>query len=175
MTQNASSLPEQEGLIPLPIPVPPSLAGALGYGGEAQYLAIWWEAAGWEAAGDEPMWSDGRTTTNGWWQGFLAYVQHPRVEPYLEPYDLGSSEEPAAHYLLLDLVERQAYIGTAGQVTRFLRDYTPRPDLTPEQVEMLTQVMRERPLTVDHDAIERELEFRSLAVQAMLEELESHS
>jgi hypothetical protein len=33
MTQNASGLPEQEGLIPLPIPVPPSLAGALGYGG----------------------------------------------------------------------------------------------------------------------------------------------
>ena len=174
MTQNASRLPGQEGLIPLPIPVPPSLAGALGYGGEAQYLAIWWEAAGWEAPGDEAMWSDGRTTTVGWWQGFLAYVQHPRVEPYLEPYDLGSSEEPAAHYLLLDLVERQAYIGTAGQVTRFLHDYTPRPDITPEQVEMLTQVMRERPLTLNHDAIERDLEFRSLAVQAMLEELESH-
>ncbi len=174
MTQNANGLPEQEGLIPLPIPVPPSLAGALGYGGEAQYLAIWWEAAGWEAAGDEPMWSDGRTTTNGWWQGFLAYVQHPRVEPYLAPYDLGSSEEPAAHYLLLDLVERQAYIGTAGQVTRFLRDYTPRPDLSPEQVEMLSQVMRGRPFTINHDAMEQELEFRSRALQAMLEELESH-
>jgi hypothetical protein len=39
---------------------------------------------------------------------------------------------------------------------------------------MLIQLRREQPLTVDHDAIERELEFRSLAVQAMLEELESH-
>jgi hypothetical protein len=170
MSQGEGSLPEQEGLIPLPIPVPPSLQGALGYGGEARYLAIWWEPAD-----DKAMWSDGRTTTDGWWHGFLAYVQHPRVEPYVEPYDLGSREEPAAHYLLLDLVDRQAYIGTARQVTRFLHDYTPRPDLTPEQVEMLTQVMRERPLTVDHDAIERELEFRSLAVQAMLEELESPS
>jgi hypothetical protein len=169
MTQNANSLPEQEGLIPLPIPVPPSLAGALGYGGEARYLAIWWKAAA-----DEAMWSDGRTTTDGWWQGFLAYVQHPRVEPYLEPYDLISSEEPEAYYLLLDLVERQAYIGTARQVTRFLHDYTPRPDLTSEQGEMLTQVMRERPFTINHDAMERELEFRSLALQAMLEELESH-
>ena len=120
------------------------------------------------------MWSDGRTTTDGWWQGFLAYVQHPRVEPYLEPYDLVSSEEPAAYYLLLDLVERQAYIGTPRQVIRFLHDYTPRPDLIPEQGEMLTQVMRGRPLTVYHDAIEQELEFRSLALQAMLEELESH-
>jgi hypothetical protein len=44
MTQNANSLPEQEGLIPLPIPVPPSLEGTLGYGGEARYLAIWWKA-----------------------------------------------------------------------------------------------------------------------------------
>jgi hypothetical protein len=169
MTQNANSLPEQEGLIPLPIPVPPSLAGALGYGGEARYLAIWWKADA-----DEAMWSDGRTTTDGWWQGFLAYVQHPRVEPYLEPYDLVSSEEPAAYYLLLDLVERRAYIGTARQVTKFLHDYTPRPDLTPEQGEMLTQVMRGRPFTINHDAMERELEFRSLALQAMLEELESH-
>ena len=170
MTQNASSLPEQEGLTPLPIPVPPSLGGALGYGGEAPYLALWWEAAG-----DEAMWSDGRTTSGGWWHGFLAYVQHPRVEPYLAPYDLGSREEPAAHYLLLDLVDHQAYIGTASQVTRFLRDYTPRPDLSPEQVEMLSQLRRKPPLTVNHDAIERELEFRSLAVQAMLEELESYS
>jgi hypothetical protein len=78
------------------------------------------------------------------------------------------------HYLLLDLVDRQAYIGTASLVTRFLRDYTPKPELTPEQVAMLIQLRREQPLTVDHDAIERELEFRSLAVQAMLEELESH-
>jgi hypothetical protein len=169
MTQNANSLPEQEGLIPLPIPLPPFVEGALGYGGEARYLAIWWKADA-----DEAIWSDGRTTTDGWWQGFLAYVQHPRVEPYLEPYDLVSSEEPAAYYLLLDLVDRQAYIGTARQVTRFLRDYTPRPDLTPEQGEMLTQVMRERPFTINHDAMEREVEFRSLALQAMLEELESY-
>jgi hypothetical protein len=168
MTQNANNLPEQEGLIPLPIPVPPSLEGVLGYGGEARYLALWWVADA-----DEAMWSDGRTTTDGW-QGFLAYVQHPKVGPYLEPYDLVSSEEPAAYYLLLDLVGRQAYIGTARQVTRFLHNYTPRPDLTSEQGEMLTQVMRERPFAINHDAMERELEFRSLALQAMLEELESH-
>jgi hypothetical protein len=66
------------------------------------------------------------------------------------------------------------FLGTASQVTRFLRDYTPKPALTPEQVEMLSQVMRERPLTVDHDTVVRELEFRSLAVQVMLEELESY-
>jgi hypothetical protein len=169
MTQNASSLPEQEGLIPLPIPVPPSLAGALGYGGEEQFLALWWETAA-----DEAMWSDGRTTTNAWRHGFLAYIQHPRVKSYLAPYDLGSSEEPAVHYLLLDLVDHQAYIGTASQVTRFLRNYTPGSDLSAEQVAMLSQLRREQPLNVDHDAVERELEFRSLAVQATLEELESH-
>jgi hypothetical protein len=55
MTQDASSLPEQEGLIPLPIPVPPSLEGALGYDGEGRFLALWWESAA-----DEAIWSDGR-------------------------------------------------------------------------------------------------------------------
>src|SRR5918999_2699038 len=102
MTQHASSLPEQEGLLPLSIPVPPSLAEALGYGGEERFLALWWEAAA-----DAIMWSDGRTTTSGWRHGFLAYAQHPQVEPYLAPYDLGSREAPAAHYLLLDLVDRR--------------------------------------------------------------------
>ena len=141
----------------------------MGYGGEGRFLALWWDSAA-----DEAMWSDGRTTTDARWHGFLAYVQHPRIEPYLAPYDLGSIEEPAVHHLLLDLVDRQAYIGTASQVTRFLRNYTPKPELTSEQVAMLIQLRRELPLTVDQDAIERELEFRSLAVQAMLEELESH-
>jgi hypothetical protein len=73
VTQNASGLPEQEGLIPLPIPVPPSLAGALEYGGEGRFLVLWWEATA-----DATMWSDGRTTTNAWRHGFLAYIHHPR-------------------------------------------------------------------------------------------------
>jgi hypothetical protein len=54
MTQNASSLPEQEGLIPLPIPVPASLAGALGYGGEARYLGRVCKLQPWEDCRDYP-------------------------------------------------------------------------------------------------------------------------
>jgi hypothetical protein len=58
-------------------------------------------------------------------------------------------------------------------VERFLRDYVPRPDLTPEQVEMVVRALQERSLTVDPDEIEREIQFRCLAVDALLEELES--
>ena len=82
---------------------------------------------------------------------------------------------PAENYRLVNLVDWQAHVGSAWQEKRFLRDYVPRPGLTPEQVEMMVQALRERPLTVDSDVIERELQFRSLAVNALVEELDSHS
>ena len=72
------------------------------------------------------------------------------------------------HYLLLDLVDCQVYTGTAREVERFLRDYGPRPDPAPEQAEMMVQALQERSFKVDPDAIERDMQFRSLAVNALV-------
>jgi hypothetical protein len=98
----------------IPVPPVPILERAVGYRNEhaAHYLALWWEPCG-----DEVMVSDGYITFTGHWPGYLAYIQHPVVAPALANYNLGSSEEPATHRLLIDLESRQAYIviGVEGE------------------------------------------------------------
>jgi hypothetical protein len=65
------------GLIPLKIPVPPMLAKAIGYTGEARYVSFQWTPYG-----DEADYADGRLSGTGNWQAFLAYIRHPVVSPY---------------------------------------------------------------------------------------------
>ena len=131
--------PEPYGLTALPIPVPLSLEKALGYSGKNRYLALWWEPAG-----DEAVWDDGQTSTDACWQAFLAYVHHPVVEPALRPYDLGSSDGPGQHRLLLDLIERRTYIGTTAEVSRFLHAAVPLPSVSLETLnDLLAQLHRE--------------------------------
>jgi len=64
-------------LTALPIPVPPQLETALGYEGDARFVAFYWEPAG-----DEAMYDDGRISGTGCWTGYLAYVDHPAVASY---------------------------------------------------------------------------------------------
>jgi acyl carrier protein phosphodiesterase len=66
------------------------------------------------------MVSDGFVTFTGHWPGYLAFVQHPAVISYLAGYDLGSSETPAKHRLLIDLQKRMAYVAIGEEVGRFL-------------------------------------------------------
>jgi hypothetical protein len=109
-------------LIPLiNIPVPPMLEQALGYEDQHRYVAFWWEPAG-----DELAWNDGQCSIVGAnWHAWLTYIQHPRVAHCLEPYELGNSDEPARHWLLLDRQERTLYVGTTPDVARFLAQHTP--------------------------------------------------
>ncbi len=59
------------------------LAKAIGYSGDARYVAF-----NWTPFGDEAEYFDGRRSATGNWQAFLAYIQHPAVSPLLESYDL---------------------------------------------------------------------------------------
>ncbi|HLV98698.1 MAG TPA: hypothetical protein VKT82_08485 [Ktedonobacterales bacterium] len=86
-----------ETLVPLPVPVPPMLEQALGYPGQARLVAFFWSPRG-----DEAMHDDGRCTGVGDWTAYLAFIKHPTVEPHVRPFDLGSSEEEAQHWLVLD-------------------------------------------------------------------------
>jgi hypothetical protein len=116
-------------LIPLiNIPVPSMLEQALGYEGQHRYVAFWWEPAG-----DELAWDDGQSGVVGAnWHAWLTYVQHPHITPYLEPYELGSSDEPAQHWLLLDRQERVLYVGTVNDAASFLAQHAPSaPAITP--------------------------------------------
>jgi hypothetical protein len=86
-----------EGITPLKAPVPPMLATAIGYKGDARFVSFHWTPYG-----DEAEYSDGRLSATGNWQAFLAYIQHPAVSPHLRDYDLGSSDSEAMHALILD-------------------------------------------------------------------------
>ena len=101
------------------IPVPPSpvLEQAVGYENNkgARYLALWWEPGG-----DEAMVSDGYITFTGHWPGYLAYVHHPSVYPYLVTYNLGSSDDLAEYRLVIDLQERQAFVRPSQEAVNLL-------------------------------------------------------
>src|ERR1051326_4995726 len=91
----------REMMIPLPVPVPPMLEQALDYPGQARLVAFCWSSLG-----DEAMYADGRRSGEADWAAYLTFVEHPRVEPHLRPYDLGSSEEEARAFLVLDRESR---------------------------------------------------------------------
>jgi hypothetical protein len=93
------------------------LERAVGYQNErrARYLALWWEPCG-----DEVMVSDGYVSFTGHWPGYLAFIQHRRVYPLLVGLNLGSSEESADYHLVIDLVERKAYVAPNRDADRLL-------------------------------------------------------
>ena len=65
------------------------------------------------------MVSDGLVTFTGLWPGYLAYVQHKSVRLLLTDFNLGSSENPADYHLIIDLVERQAFVAPCKEADRF--------------------------------------------------------
>ncbi|HPH98623.1 MAG TPA: hypothetical protein PK613_22265, partial [Anaerolineaceae bacterium] len=65
------------------------------------------------------MVSDGLVTFTGLWPGYLAYVQHKSVHPLLTEFNLGSSENPADYHLIIDLVERRAFVAPCKVADRF--------------------------------------------------------
>lgn len=86
------------------VPVPPMFEAAMGYEGEGNFVAFFW------GGGDELYYSDGFITACGEWDCFLAYIHHPTVALALMPYDFGSCESDAKHYLLLDRHERKMLV-----------------------------------------------------------------
>ena len=119
-------------MTPINIPVPPEpiLERAVGYPDDvgARYLSLWWACARasgpGEPVGDEAMLSDGSmtTTTTANWEGYLAYIHHKAVYPHLASYNLGSSDDPARYHLLIDLVERKAYIALCRDAEKILEE-----------------------------------------------------
>ena len=114
-------------LVPLPgfslhVPVPPQLEAAVEYHGDARYLAIYWTPAG-----DEAMVTDGRTTHDGCWWGYQAFVDHPLMMLALagQPYDLGSSETDATHWLVIDRKTRTIALAPRPQAEAFLTQQYP--------------------------------------------------
>lgn len=99
----------------------------------------------WEPGGDEARYYDGRIGADAYWPAYLAWVQFGPNANALSPYDLGSSDSPARHYLVLDRETRACYCGKAAHVRHWLMDQHPLPlpldDVPQEQLEEMLKVL----------------------------------
>lgn len=105
---------------------------AVGYGGEARYVGFFWTPCG-----DEAMYDDGCVSADGNWWVYLQVVDNlDRRGSLARHYSLGSSEEQATHYLLLDRKTRNLYIVPRRPAAVFLQaQHPPAPNLSPEELQ----------------------------------------
>ena len=157
-----------KGLTPLPAPVPPTLAKAIGYTGDARYVAF-----NWTPYGDEAEYFDGRRSATGNWQAFLAYIQHPAVSPLLEGYDMGSSKSEATHCLILDMEKIELLIGPVKEAHVFLTEqWPPEPPIRmnlKEELAQLSEALKnvKPPDDIDIEEIQRHIEAQYALIEDM--------
>ena len=169
------SIKESKGLTPLPAPVPPILAQAIGYKGEARYVAF-----NWTPYGDEAEYFDGRRSATGNWQAFLAYIQHPAVSPLLEDYDLGSSESEARHALILDREKLVLLVAPVKEAHVFLtQQWPPEPPLRmnlKEELAQLSEALKnvKPPEDIDIEEIQRRIDEQYALIEQMQQWLDRY-
>jgi hypothetical protein len=151
------------------------LAIALGYNGDARYVAF-----NWTPYGDEAEYFDGRRSATGNWQAFLAYIQHPAISPLLEAYDLGSSETEAAHCLILDREKVELMIAPVKEAHVFLiEQWPPEPPLRLSQEEYLAQISEalknvKQPDDIDIEEIQRKIDAQYALIEQMQQWLDRY-
>ena len=164
----SKSIKAVNGLSPLRVPVPPMLARAIGYKGDARYVAF-----NWTPYGDEAEYFDGRRSATGNWQAFLAYIQHPAVSPLFENYDFGSSDSEAKHSLILDREKLELLIAPVKEAHVFLTEqWPPDPPLRMSREEYVAQISDalksvKQPDDIDIEAIQRRLDEQYALIEQM--------
>ena len=159
---------ELKSLTPLQAPVPPMLSQAIGYNGNAQYVAF-----NWTPYGDEAEYSDGRMSATGNWQAFLAFIQHPAVSPLLSEYDLGSSDSEAKHAIILDQEKLELSIAPVKDAQTFLAEqWPPEPPLRISQEEYLAAISKalkqvKHPDEIDVEEIQRQIKRQYALIEDM--------
>ena len=126
----------------IPVKLPQSFEDALNYPRGFRWVAFFWEPCG-----DEAMFDDGYCSAEGNWWGFLAFIRHPSVKPWLAGCDLGTSEDEATHWLLCDLESRDVFVGERAEVKAFLvnevKKYVPEGVPAESSVEISPEGMAE--------------------------------
>lgn len=129
-------------LFQLPVDVPPRLERALGYPGEANFVAFFYDG------GNMAYWIDGKQCFPGDTASYEIFIGHPHVGQYLKPYVLGNGRNEPLHFLLLDRNERLLYVGRVALVEQILHDQWPKPcklkTFSKEHWQELTQEMIQR-------------------------------
>lgn len=93
---------------------------ALGYTGGARWVGLYvqddklrcYDGSGASQGGDTSL--------------FLAFKRHPVIAPHLARTHLGSADEPAREWLLIDQTERMLYLAAPEPARRFLAAQWPR-------------------------------------------------
>ena len=99
------------------IPVPPMIEEALGYTGSSRFVAFYWKPNP-----SDFWWCDSHgSKRSAFGDVWRVFVQHRRVHPFIEQFNLDGSGSDAERWLLLDRVKRQFLVGEASQVAAFLR------------------------------------------------------
>ncbi len=157
------------GFTPLNVPVPPMLAKAIGYTGNARFVSFQWTPYG-----DETDYSDGRVSATGNWQAFLAFLHHPAVSPHLKHYDFGSSDSAAKHALILDQEKQALYVAPVRQAEKFLMEQWPKePPMQMTKEEYNAIVMKAmKNLTYARDINMDEVQRRIDQQHKLIEELQ---
>jgi hypothetical protein len=159
-------------LVRVSVPVPPMLEAALGYRGDARFVAF-----SWTPYGDEAEYNDGSSAGTGAWDGFLAFVRHPRIQPAVTRFHFGSSEQEAQHTLLLDRDKRELFVAPAAHTDELLRHQWPHLSeensiqLSPAEAASIvrTAIAKSRHAThhISADAIMQHLQAHRALLQEM--------
>jgi hypothetical protein len=97
-----------------PFRLPPGFLANLGYPGSRRLVALYWEPCGDEAAFDDGV-SSAVGTSDNWL--FLDVIRQPDVRHWLDEngLNLGSSDEPASHWLIADALTGDLYAATSRE------------------------------------------------------------
>src|SRR5579862_2214355 len=88
-------------------PLWPRLPLAVGYRGPARWVALY-------VSSDHVIYNDGAGSASGDTGLFLAYKRHPVVAPHLAGAHLGSADEEARDWLLIDQMQHLLYLAEPG-------------------------------------------------------------
>lgn len=120
-------------------PLWPRLPLAVGYRGPARWVGLY-------VSGDKVRFYDGSGgSTSGDTSLFLAYKRHPAVAFHLAGAHLGSADDEASAWLLVDQAERLLYLAPGEEARRFLAAQWPRYDAPLEYTEAeLARLLEDR-------------------------------
>jgi hypothetical protein len=119
------------------------------------------------------MVSDGFVTFTGNWSGYLAYVQHKKIYPYLKQYNLGSSDQPAEYHLLVDLKERMVYAARRTEAEMILAEQWAMAQAEPALVsielqgDLLPDLLEQTQSLPTMDEIMHQMDEDFIAVRAL--------
>lgn len=169
-----AALEAPDTFLRLTAPLWPRLPLALGYSGGARWVALY-------IKDDKLRCYDGEGAPKGGDTSlFLAYKRHPLIAPSLWGAYLGSAEEGARHWLVVDRQQQALYLAANENARRFLATQWPRYtaplEYTPEELTRLLGDLEEAAAPPDWvERLEEALRESKANYRLMLAWLDKHT